>query len=68
MTQPAGAQAWAGHTGHIDAALLKRVASVLTAPVYYLVGPSGMVAAMREALKNAGADSDDIRSEEFFGY
>jgi len=69
MTQMAGAaQPWSGATGHIDAALLKRVAGVLPAPIYYLAGPPAMVAAMREALQQAGADSDDVRSEEFFGY
>ncbi len=37
-------------------------------PVFYVVGPPGMVASMRAELNRIGVDDDDIRSEEFFGY
>lgn len=59
---------WEGETGLIDEGLLKRIAGDLSAPIYYLVGPPGMVEAMRQTLNQAGINDDDIRSEEFYGY
>ena len=40
----------------------------LRGPIYYIAGPPAMVGAMRQMLVVAGADEDDIRSEEFSGY
>ena len=40
----------------------------LQGPIYYLAGPPAMVAGMRHLLIEAGADEDDIRTEEFSGY
>jgi Na+-transporting NADH:ubiquinone oxidoreductase subunit NqrF len=37
-------------------------------PVFYVVGPPAMVAAMKELLGVCGVDEDDIRSEDFGGY
>jgi ferredoxin-NADP reductase len=37
-------------------------------PIYYIAGPSTMVAAMRRTLGEVGVDEDDIRTEEFAGY
>lgn len=69
MTEPEkSTQAWAGETGPIDAAMLSRYVDDLTAPIYYLSGPAGMVKAMRAVLEAAGVDEDDIRTEEFTGY
>lgn len=59
---------WHGATGEIDAPMLKGAVAELAAPIYYLVGPPGMVAAMHGTLNGIGVDDDDIRSEEFFGY
>jgi len=59
---------WAGQTGVIDEALVKQVVGELSQPIYYLAGPPAMVEAMRQTLNFAGADDDDIRGEEFFGY
>lgn len=64
----ASGQPWMGETGLVDAALLKRATEGLPDPVYYVVGPPAMVGAMRSTLEAAGVDSDDIRSEEFYGY
>lgn len=62
-------QAEAGtEQGHIDADMLKRHVSEVSVPIYYLAGPGGMVKAMREMLISAGADEDNIRTEEFSGY
>ena len=61
-------RAWDGDTGLVDAPMVKRIVAALLAPIYYLAGPPGMVAAMRETLARAGIDDDDVRSEEFYGY
>jgi ferredoxin-NADP reductase len=69
MTLMSGSsQRWDGPTGLIDEPLLKRVASDLSAPIYYVAGPPGLVEAMRQTLNGVGIDDDDIRSEEFYGY
>ena len=62
------ARQWDGETGLIDEHLVRRVVGNLSAPIYYLVGPPGMVEAMRQALNRTGINDDDIRSEEFYGY
>ncbi len=62
------ARSWQGETGLIDGSLLKRTIGDILAPIYYLVGPPALVAAMRQALNLVGIDDDDIRTEEFFGY
>ncbi len=59
---------WDGETGFIDHQMLSRHLNTLQSPIYYIAGPPGMVAAMREMLVSAGADEDDIRTEEFPGY
>jgi ferredoxin-NADP reductase len=40
----------------------------LRIPIYYVAGPSGMVAGVRQILINSGISEDDIRAEEFVGY
>ena len=62
------ARKWGGQTGFVDADLIKRAAGGLMAPIYYVVGPPAMVAAMQEMLRGTGVADDDIRSEEFYGY
>ena len=47
---------------------MKSVVAELPQPIYYIVGPPGMVEAMRQTLSQAGIGDDDIRSEEFYGY
>ncbi len=61
-------QPWTGERGFIDAAMLKRHLPELNGPIYYIAGPPGMVAAMRDMLAKAGVDEDDIRTEDFAGY
>lgn len=69
MTQmSASSRSWAGQTGPITEKLVKSVAGDLAAPIFYVVGPPGMVEAMRQTVNRAGIDDDDIRSEEFYGY
>ena len=60
--------AWRGERGVIDREVLSRHLPSLQGPIYYIAGPPGMVMAMRQMLAKAGADEDDIRTEEFAGY
>lgn len=62
------ADTWDGERGHIDGAMLSRHLGDLTAPIYYIAGPAGMVHALRVMLVALGIDEDDIRTEEFTGY
>lgn len=59
---------WKGERGFINKALLTEHLPALQGPIYYVAGPPGMVTAMRGMLIEAGADEDDIRTEEFAGY
>lgn len=69
MTAPGAAdRGWRGRTGRIDAAMLAEHVPDLTAPIYYLCGPAGMLVGLRGVLADAGVDDDDIRVEEFLGY
>lgn len=59
---------WKGEIGKINREMLVKHIPVLQGPIYYVAGPSGMVAAIRQVLTGAGVDEDDIRTEEFAGY
>lgn len=59
---------WPNHTGFITADLVASVVGDLRKPVFYVVGPPGMVESMRHTLTQSGIDGHDIRSEEFYGY
>jgi ferredoxin-NADP reductase len=59
---------WTGETGLINGTMLTKSIPDLRAPIYYIAGPPAVVGAMRQMLVAAGADEDDIRSEEFSGY
>lgn len=59
---------WHGEQGFITADMIQRQVGDLSKPIYYLAGPGAFVTAMRTMLKNAGADEDNIRFEEFPGY
>ena len=52
----------------VTAELVRHAVGDLSAPIFYVAGPPGMVEAMRQTLSGAGIDDDDIRSEEFYGY
>jgi ferredoxin-NADP reductase len=69
MTEMAESQQeWVGERDFINQDTLVRHLSSLQGPIYYLAGPPQMVAAMRRILTAAGADEDDIKTEEFSGY
>lgn len=59
---------WPNKTGMITANLVKEVVGDLPKPIFYVVGPPGMVESMRQTLHQCGADGDDIHSESFYGY
>lgn len=59
---------WDGETGFINEELLKRHVTDIGAPIYYLSGPGSMVKDMYKMLVDAGANEDNIRTEEFPGY
>jgi ferredoxin-NADP reductase len=59
---------WEGETGFLNARLIGRSVKDLAEPLYYVVGPPGMVAAMVDVLRSAGVSEDSILTEEFYGY
>jgi len=59
---------WPYERGLIDAAMLRRHIAAPEQPVYYVVGPPPMVAAMKSLLIGMEVDELSIRSEEFYGY
>ena len=59
---------WKGETEMIGPELLAKYGLGLPSPIYYVVGPPGMVSGLREMLVKTGVDEDDIRSEDFDGY
>ena len=61
-------QPWQGETGLIGKAMLSKYIHDLTLPIYYIAGPRGLVAAMRQTLSESGVGDDNIRTEEFSGY
>lgn len=69
MTEPdTSSRRWQGETGYINASLLSKSLADLRGPVYYVVGPPGMVTALRTMLKEAQIEDVDIRTEKFAGY
>jgi ferredoxin-NADP reductase len=59
---------WKGETERISPALIERHIPKADSPIFYVAGPPGLVASMKEALTKAGVDEDDVRSEDFLGY
>jgi ferredoxin-NADP reductase len=59
---------WRFEFGAIDRRMLSGYIADMRAPVYYIVGPPAMVAAMKKSLEEIDVDEMQIRSEEFAGY
>jgi ferredoxin-NADP reductase len=69
LTRPtAPGLSWKGRTGHFSSEMLLAQVGRVRGPIYYIAGPSKMVAATIQTLGNAGVNEDDIRTEEFAGY
>src|SRR6266702_3660468 len=59
---------WKGERGFIDKAMLERHLDVLPGAVCYMAGPPAMIEAMQKMLLDAGVGSENILSDEFYGY
>src|SRR5712671_5354188 len=59
---------WSGETGFLDHTMLERHLKDLSAFVYYMAGPPGLVEAMQKMLTAAGVAEEAIHTDEFFGY
>ena len=59
---------WRRQTGFIDAPFVSRHLANPADGVSYIAGPPAFVTAVRNVLETAGADPDNIRTEEFSGY
>jgi ferredoxin-NADP reductase len=59
---------WDGETGYVNKPMLVKYVGDLAEPVYYLAGPPGLVAGMRDMLSEAGVQDDEVNSEDFSGY
>jgi ferredoxin-NADP reductase len=69
MTKPdRSKKPWKGERRRVDAASLRDWLPKGGASVHYVAGPEGFVKGAAEALKAAGVDEDQIRTEEFPGY
>lgn len=54
--------------GPVNEAMMRKYLSDMLSPVYYVVGPPGMVAAMKELLARLGVDATQVKAEDFIGY
>ena len=61
-------QPWNGETGPINQEMLGRHLKGAASGIHYIAGPPAMVNGLRDMLKKAGVDDNDIRTEEFAGY
>ncbi len=61
-------RAWTGERGRLAQPLLAKHLRGLKSPIYYVVGPPGMVNGVHQLLNQTGVDDDDIRTEDFGGY
>jgi ferredoxin-NADP reductase len=69
MTQAdASRQPWTGERRMVSADFLRDVIGDVTAPIFYVAGPPGLVAAVSRVVLEAGADPAHLRTEEFEGY
>lgn len=59
---------WRSETGYISKTMLAKHIPESANAIYYIVGPAGMVGAMRKLLNEMGVDDDNIKTEEFSGY
>lgn len=59
---------WTGEKGHVTQKLLAKHQGEAVSPIYYVVGPPGMVNGVHEMLNQNGVDDDNIRMEDFGGY
>ena len=61
-------QPWLGERRAVSAAFLRDCIEDIASPIFFVAGPSGLVAAVTEAVLAAGAAPAHVRAEEFAGY
>lgn len=59
---------WRGEIGRISDALIRKYVRNIFEPLYYIVGPPAMVAAIEEVVRGMGVTSERIFIENFTGY
>lgn len=59
---------WNGERRYVNAEFLRDHVVDLGKPIFYLVGPPGLVTALTKTVAEAGIDAARVRSEEFDGY
>ncbi len=59
---------WEGYTGYIDTEMIKKEVSDYASRVFYICGPPAMVEAMKRLLQELNIFSEQIKTENFFGY
>ena len=62
------AQPWTGERRFVNADFLHDHVVDMTAPIFYLAGPPGLVVAATKTVLEAGVDPARVLSEEFSGY
>lgn len=68
MTQVIDGMQWSGKKERISKEMLSENLVDLKASLYYICGPTGMVAALKQTLIAAGVNEDYIKTEDFTGY
>lgn len=64
----ASTRVWRGDTRQLSADVIAGATEGLVAPLYFIVGPPGFVAAAKEGLGVLGVPAADVRTEPFYGY
>jgi ferredoxin-NADP reductase len=59
---------WDGHTGYIDAEMIRKEVPDYTNRVHYTCGPPAMVKSMKKLLEDLNISKDQIKTENFSGY
>lgn len=59
---------WNGHTGRIDADMIREEVPDFLTAIFYVCGPPAMVDAMRIVLRDLGTSKDSIKTEDLTGY
>jgi ferredoxin-NADP reductase len=59
---------WQGRRGYVDGRMIREVLGNPEPFLFYVAGPERMVAGVAQALTEAGASQDMVRTEEFPGY
>jgi ferredoxin-NADP reductase len=59
---------WTGERRFVNAEFLRDYVADMSAPIFYLAGPPGLVVAATKTVLDAGAAPAHVRAEEFLGY